>query len=179
MSQFSDLPLREPARAALTEMGTSSAFTRPTSKLLEGMNTPIVPFFINCHVEPTPTAHRIHAFGTALGEILEEMPGKVALLSVGGLSHDPNGDRAGWIDNRLDQWVLDRMAKGDVSRLKTLFDVDSDTTRGGTGQISETMIASIAAGKACALNERVGVSRAGSRFFTCTACWIHLAVATK
>ena len=97
-----------------------------------------------------PTAHRIHAFGTALGEILEEMPGKVALLSVGGLSHDPNGDRAGWIDNRLDQWVLDRMAKGDVSRLKTLFDVDSDTTRGGTGEI-RTWIAGGAAMEAAAL----------------------------
>ncbi|MGE0057694.1 MAG: hypothetical protein AB7P33_09495 [Dehalococcoidia bacterium] len=132
------------------EMGTSSAFTRPLQKLLEGLTLPVVPFFINCHVEPTPTAHRIHALGTAMGEVLEEMPGKYAILAVGGLSHDPNGDRAGWIDNRLDQWVLDRMAKGDVSRLKTLFDVDSDTTRGGTGQI-RTWIAAGAAMEAAAL----------------------------
>lgn len=126
------------------EMGTTSAFTRPVQKLLDGLSTPIVPFFINCMVEPTPTAHRIFAFGTALGEVLEDMPGKVALLAVGGLSHDPNGDRAGWIDNRLDNWVLDRMRRGDTSRLKTLYDVDSDTVRGGTGQI-RTWIAAGAA----------------------------------
>ena len=57
-----------PIIGAMPAMGMVAApFTRPTSKLLEGMNTPIVPFFINCLVEPTPTAHRIHAFGTALG----------------------------------------------------------------------------------------------------------------
>lgn len=126
------------------EMGMTSAFTRPLDKILKGLDIPVVPFFINCLVEPTPTGHRIHALGTALGEVLEEMPGKVALLAVGGLSHNPNGDRAGWIDNRLDNWVLERMQKGDISRLKTLFDVDSDTTRGGTGQI-RTWIAAGAA----------------------------------
>ena len=132
------------------EMGISSAFTRPLEKLLAGLDTPVVPFFINCLVEPTPTAHRIHAFGTALGEVLEEMPGKVALIAVGGLSHDPNGDRAGWIDNRLDRWVLDRMAKGDISRLKTLYDVDSDTVRGGTGEIRTWIAAGAAMARASA-----------------------------
>ncbi len=141
------------------EMGTTSAFTRPLQKLLEGMQTRVVPFFINCMVEPTPTAHRIHAFGTALGEVLEESPGKVALLAVGGLSHDPNGDRAGWIDNRLDNWVLDRMRQGDVSRLKTLCDVDSDPVRGGTGQIRTW----IAAGAAM---ERVATDRGMTKAIT-------------
>jgi protocatechuate 4,5-dioxygenase beta chain len=117
------------------EMGTSSAFTRPLQELLGGVEATVVPFFINCHVEPTPTGHRLLQFGTALGEILEDMPGRVALIAVGGLSHDPKGDRAGWIDNRLDQWVLGRLQKGDASRLNTLYDVDSDTVRGGTGQI--------------------------------------------
>lgn len=126
-------------------MGITSAFTRPLAKLLDGLNTPVVPFFINCLVEPTVTAHRILSFGTALGEVLEEMPGKVAVLAVGGLSHDPNGNRAGWIDNRLDNWVLDSMRKGVISRLGTLYDVDSDTTRGGTGQIRTWLAASAAA----------------------------------
>ena len=101
----------------------------------------------------------IHALGTAMGEALEDMPGKVALLSVGGLSHNPNGDRAGWIDNRLDNWVLDRMRRGDVSRLKTLFDVDSDTVRGGTGEIRTW----IAAGAAM---ERVAAERGLTRPIT-------------
>ena len=125
-------------------MGTSSAFTQPAKKLLDGLGATVVPIFINCMVEPTPTGHRMFAFGQALGEILEDSPGKVALLAVGGLSHDPSGDRAGWIDNRLDRFVLDQMQKGRSSRLNQLFDVDSDTVRGGTGQI-RTWIAAAAA----------------------------------
>lgn len=127
------------------EMGISSAFTFPAVRLLKDLDIATVPIFINCMVEPTPTGHRCLAFGSALGEILEQTPGRVAILAVGGLSHDPNGDRAGWIDNRLDKWVLDHMAKGESQRLGTLFDVDSDTVRGGTGQIRTWLAAAAAA----------------------------------
>jgi hypothetical protein len=129
----------------IPENGTSSAFTRPTSVLLRGLDVSIVPIFINCHVEPTPSGRRCYAFGQALGEVLEEASSKVALLAVGGLSHDPNGDRAGWIDNRLDEFVLDRMKRGDTQRLRSMFDVDSDTLRGGTGQIRTWITAGAAA----------------------------------
>jgi protocatechuate 4,5-dioxygenase beta chain len=126
------------------EWGTSSAFTRPAEGLLAGMDVAVLPIFINCSVEPAPLAQRCHDFGTALGRILEDSPKRVALLAVGGLSHDPRGPRAGWIDNRLDNWVLSRLAKGDSTRLRTLFDVDSDTLHGGTGQV-RTWIAAAAA----------------------------------
>ena len=128
------------------ENGTTSAFTRPVSKLLAGMNVPIVPIFINCHVEPTPTGHRCYDFGLAVAAILEESPLRTALLSVGGLSNDPNGARAGWVDNRLDNFVLTALGKGDTRRLRTMFDLDSDTLRGGTGQV-RTWIAAGAAGE--------------------------------
>lgn len=127
------------------DWGTSSAFSRPLTRLLPNLDVAIVPIFINCHVEPTPNGHRCHALGEAVGELLEDSPGKVALLAVGGLSHDPKGARAGWIDNRLDRWVLDHLAKGDSRRLKTLFDLDSDTLRGGTGQIRTWIAAGAAA----------------------------------
>jgi hypothetical protein len=127
------------------EMGISSAFTYPGIKLLKDLDIPLVPIFINCGREPKPTAHRVIAFGSALGEILEESPGRVALLAVGGLSHDPNGDRAGWVDDRLDRWVLQHLGKGDTNRLRTLYDVDSDTVRGGTGQIRTWLAAGAAA----------------------------------
>lgn len=127
------------------EMGTSSAFTRPASKLLAGLDIPVVPIFINCHVEPTPPGGRCYAFGQVLGQILEESPAKVAILAVGGLSHDPNGARAGWIDNRLDKFVLDSIAKGKGERLTPIFDLDSDTVRGGTAQIRTWIAAAGAA----------------------------------
>lgn len=127
------------------EFGTTSAFTRPTPMLLEGLDIPIVPIFINCHVEPTPSGGRCFEFGQALSAALQESLAKVAVLAVGGLSHDPNGMRAGWIDNRLDNFVLRHMAKGDTARLTRMFDVDSDTVRGGTGQIRTWLAAAAAA----------------------------------
>lgn len=126
------------------EWGVSSAFTRPATTVLQGLDIPVVPIFINCAVEPTPPGQRCYAFGQALGQILERADKKVAVLAVGGLSHDPGGPRAGWIDNRLDKWVLNNLVKGDSQRLKTLFDLDSDTLRGGTGQV-RTWIAAAAA----------------------------------
>jgi hypothetical protein len=125
--------------------GTSSAFTRPAASLLKGLDIPVVPFFINCMVEPTPPGHRLYALGQALGKVLQDSEKNVALIAVGGLSHDPGGPRAGWIDNRLDKWVLEHFRKGDTQRLKTLFDLDSDTLNGGTGQVRTWIAAGAAA----------------------------------
>jgi protocatechuate 4,5-dioxygenase beta chain len=129
------------------EYGTSSAFTRPPTKLLANLDIPVTPIFINCLVEPAPSARRCHQLGEALTEILDEMEERVAILAVGGLSHDPNGARAGWVDSKLDKWVLDNIEKGKSERLKTLFDLDSDTLRGGTGQIRTWVAAAAAAEK--------------------------------
>ena len=57
------------------------------------------------------------------------------MLGSGGLSHDPLGPRAGWVDEPLDRWVLERLASGEGARLKDLFTFDSDTLRSGTGEI--------------------------------------------
>ena len=138
------------------EYGMTSAFTQAASALLDGSGIPAVPIFINCHVEPTPSGHRVHDFGSAIGEILEESPLRTALLAVGGLSSDPNGARSGWIDTRLDNFVLTRLGKGDSGRLRTMFDLDSDTLRGGTGEVRTWIAAGAAAetknGKATVLD---------------------------
>ncbi|WP_091737403.1 hypothetical protein [Phenylobacterium immobile] len=127
------------------EWGTSSAFTLPAANLLAGLDIPVTPFFINCTLEPTLPGRRIYAFGQKLGKVLAGMDQNVAILAVGGLSHDPRGARAGWIDDRLDRWVLNCFKKGDTQRLKTLFDLDSDTLSGGTGQIRTWLAAAAAA----------------------------------
>ena len=57
------------------------------------------------------------------------------MLGSGGLSHCPMGPRAGWVDEPLDRWVLERLAQGEGARLQELFTFDSDTLRSGTGEI--------------------------------------------
>ena len=129
------------------DWGASSAFMRPGDSFLKGLDIPIVPILINCMVEPTPAGGRCLDFGTALGEILQALPQKSAVLAVGGLSHDPEWSaRAGWVDERLDTFAMDRLVRrGQAQRLRQMFDLDSDAIHGGTGQIRTWMAAAAAA----------------------------------
>jgi protocatechuate 4,5-dioxygenase beta chain len=70
-----------------------------------------------------------------LRAIFKDRPERIAIYGSGGLSHDPRGPRAGWVDETLDRWVLDRIAQADGAGLCTLFTTDSPTLRGGTGEI--------------------------------------------
>ena len=61
-------------------------------------------------------------------------------MASGGLSHDPRGPRAGWIDAPLDHWVLEQLNKGNGAALCHLFEFDSDTLRSGTGEIRSWIV---------------------------------------
>jgi hypothetical protein len=73
--------------------------------------------------------------GRALHQSLADRPERVAIFGSGGLSHCPVGPRAGWVDEPLDRWVLERIEKGEGEKLCSLFTFDSDTMRSGTGEI--------------------------------------------
>lgn len=125
------VPLSRPDR------GLGHAFVRPAVAL--GLDTrpgaAIVPVFLNAYHPPLPSARRCWDLGVAIAEIANEWPGRVAIIGSGGLSHDPGGPRAGWIDDRLDRWVLDRIESGRTRELTGLFTFESATLRGGTGEI--------------------------------------------
>jgi protocatechuate 4,5-dioxygenase beta chain len=42
---------------------------------------------------------------------------------------------AGWIDQPLDRWILERLQRNDIAALEHLFTFDSDTLRSGTGEV--------------------------------------------
>ncbi|MES3636578.1 hypothetical protein Q9Q75_17135 [Mycobacterium intracellulare] len=116
--------------------GIGHAFTRPGHFLrLAELGIPIVPIFLNAYHPPLPTGRRCYELGVAIRQIADSRPEKVALLGSGGLSHDPNGARAGWIDRDLDTWILRKLSEGRGEELTKLFAFDSDTFRGGTGEI--------------------------------------------
>jgi len=73
--------------------------------------------------------------GRALADICRKRDQKIAIFASGGLSHDPRGPRAGWVDEPLDRSVLEALADGEPDRLSTLYTFDSDTFHGGTGEI--------------------------------------------
>ena len=135
-------PLGKPAR------GIGHAFTRPVVKVIPNLDIPIIPFHVNAYFAPMPTARRCYELGQSIAHALGGRPEKVAIMASGGLSHDPRGPRAGWIDTALDRWTLEKLRSGDAESLCHLFEFDSDTLRGGTGEIRSWIVVAGACGGA-------------------------------
>ncbi len=126
------------------ERGTSHMIVYPAQRLMPDLDVPIIPLYLNCYFPPLPTAKRCWQLGEALARILAKRPERVAIYASGGLSHDPVGPRAGWIDTALDKWILDRIASNRGADLQNLFTFDSDTMRGGTGETRAWIVAAAA-----------------------------------
>lgn len=120
--------------------GIAHAFTHPMPKLMPKLDIPVVPIFVNDFFPPLPTGPRCYELGKAIARALEKRAERVAIYASGGLSHDPRGPRAGWIDEPLDRWVLERLSEGNGEALCHLFTFDSDTLRGGSGEIRNWII---------------------------------------
>ena len=116
--------------------GLGHAFSR-IARVMHADRTGLktLPIFVNGYHVPQPSAARCYDFGLALRDILDRRPERIGLFGSGGLSHCPFGARAGWVDEPLDRWVLDRIRLGEAEELKSLFTFDSDTLRSGTGEI--------------------------------------------
>jgi protocatechuate 4,5-dioxygenase beta chain len=127
-------PLGRPKR------GIGHAFTRPVAKITPQLNVPIIALHVNCYFPPMPSARECYELGRALARALKDRPERVAIMASGGLSHDPRGPRAGWIDTALDRWVLERLQAGNAEALCHLFEFDSDTLRSGTGEIRSWIV---------------------------------------
>lgn len=71
----------------------------------------IVPIAINTVQHPLPSPRRCLALGRAVGEAIRAWPGaeKVAVLGTGGLSHQLDGKRAGFINADYDRFCLDNI----------------------------------------------------------------------
>ncbi len=142
---FDVCPMHELQAMSRPEGGLGHAFTRPSRALhVADHDIPVVVFFLNAYHEPLPTARRCYQLGRAISELLAERPERVAILGSGGLSHDPLGPRAGWIDQQLDRWILQTIESGRASELQRLFTFESDTFHGGTGEVRSWIVVAAA-----------------------------------
>lgn len=117
------------------ERGVGEALIAPLRRLGAGLELPIVPIHINCHVAPVISGHRMAPFGTALAAALRLLPQRVGLLASGGMSGQPGEAMAGWIDDVLDTWVLARLRTGRSADLGRIFDIESQTLRGAAREL--------------------------------------------
>ena len=105
------------------EMLVDHAFTVPMQLLWpERLDPPIktLPVCVNTVQHPLPTPHRCYRFGEALGKALESLPNdkRVLLMATGGLSHQLDGKRAGFINKEFDLMCLDKLVNDPAALAK-------------------------------------------------------------
>jgi protocatechuate 4,5-dioxygenase beta chain len=96
------------------EMLVDHAFTVPISLLWPQRSERrfrTVPVAINTVQHPLPTPARCYALGRAIGRAIESYPEDIGVVVVGtgGLSHQLDGERAGFINKAFDLHCLDKI----------------------------------------------------------------------
>ncbi|MDR3468034.1 MAG: class III extradiol dioxygenase family protein [Xanthobacteraceae bacterium] len=95
------------------EMVVDHAFTLPMALCYPDTNWPVrvVPVCVNTVQAPLPSAARCYKLGQAIGRAIAKWPGdeRVVVMGTGGLSHQLDGERAGFINKDFDLKFMDSM----------------------------------------------------------------------
>lgn len=106
--------------ATCQEMRVDHAFTVPQALLWPGgrRHVKTVPVAVNTVQHPLPTPARCYKLGQALGRAIASYPrdSRVVVIATGGLSHQLDGERAGFINKAFDLMCLERIV-GDPESL--------------------------------------------------------------
>ncbi len=117
------------------EMKVDHAFTLPLALLWPDQTCPVrtIPVCINTVQAPLPSAARCYKLGEAIGCAVAAMPGdeRVVVLGTGGLSHQLDGERAGFINKDFDLKFMDSLTGGDP-RWACQFDTHQLVEQAGT-----------------------------------------------
>jgi len=95
---------------------------------------PAVPVVVNTVQHPLPSLARCFKLGQAIGRAIDSYPEdiKVVVIGTGGLSHQLEGERAGFINKEFDKVCMDAMT-GDISRLTRINPHDLVELAGSQG----------------------------------------------
>ena len=115
--------------------GVSHMVSNLVPEVDPNLEIPLVCVFLNEYYPPLPSAARCARLGEAIADSLSDRPERIAIYASGGLSHFPGMFNAGWIDQPLDHWILERLERNDLAALEHLFTFDSDNMRSGTGEV--------------------------------------------
>lgn len=96
------------------EMAVDHAFTLPMALLYpEKGKWPVrtVPVCVNTVQFPLPSARRCYKLGQAIGKAIEawESDARVVIIGTGGLSHQLDGKRAGFINKEFDLMFMEKL----------------------------------------------------------------------
>ena len=125
---------REQENLGRPGMGLPHAFHRPTPHLMPNFDIPVVLIYENTYSPPAISSERCYEFGRTLARLLKNDPRRIAIYGSGGLSH-AGWPAPGWVDEKMDRWVLKQLADGNGKATASLYGVDGKNMRGGTGEI--------------------------------------------
>ena len=96
------------------EMGVEHGFLVPMNLCFpstsSGWPVKSVPLQVNVVQHPLPTARRCYKLGQAIRRAVESYPDvKVVVLGTGGMSHQLQGKRFGFMNEKFDQWFMDEL----------------------------------------------------------------------
>ena len=135
------------------EMLVDHAFTLPMALLWPDQAWPVkvVPVCINTVQFPLPSAKRCFALGEAIGRAIRAWPTeqRVMLLGTGGLSHQLDGERAGFMNRDFDLQFMESLIHD--PRWATQFSIHELVEKSGTQGVELLMWLATRA----ALGERV------------------------
>ena len=96
------------------QMLVDHAASIPLALCWPGREAPvrIVPITINTVQHPLPSAKRCLALGRAVAKALAEWPGDetIMVMGTGGLSHQLDGERAGFMNPEYDTFCMDNLS---------------------------------------------------------------------
>lgn len=100
--------------AMCQEMAMDHAFINPMRLFWPGQNPPevrTVPIAVNTVQFPLPRPSRCFALGKAIGNAIASWPGdeKVVIIGTGGMSHQLDGERAGFINRKFDEMCMEAL----------------------------------------------------------------------
>lgn len=109
--------------ATCQEMLVDHAFTVPLSLLWperSKMRIKTLPIAVNTVQHPLPSPTRCYKLGQAVGRAIESYPDDlgVVLIATGGLSHQLDGERAGFINKKFDLMCLDKIVADPLALAK-------------------------------------------------------------
>ncbi|HUX91291.1 MAG TPA: class III extradiol dioxygenase family protein [Gallionellaceae bacterium] len=95
------------------EMAVDHAFTLPMALLWPEQKWPVrtVPVCINTVQFPLPTVKRCYSLGQSIGKAIEawDSDARVVIIGTGGLSHQLDGKRAGFINKEFDLMFMEKL----------------------------------------------------------------------
>jgi len=118
------------------EMLVDHAFTLPMALMWPEQKWPVksVPICVNTVLFPLPSARRCYKLGEAIGRAIANFPedAKVLVIGSGGLSHQLEGERAGFINKEFDLKFMDSMVN-DPQWATQFSDIDLVEQTGNEG----------------------------------------------